>query len=62
MIELLIGLLVLAIVIYAVYVVLGMIPLPQPIKTLVWLILAVIFLVILLGQVGQGIDLGLDFD
>lgn len=52
MISLLISLLVLAIVCYAIYVVLGLIPLPEPIKTLVWLIVAVILLVVLLRQLG----------
>lgn len=52
MIELLIGLLILALVIYVAYLVLGMIPLPPNVRQIVTVILAIIFLVVLLRQVG----------
>jgi hypothetical protein len=60
MIPLLFGLLLFAIVFYAVYVVLGMFPLPAPIKTLAFLLLAVIGLVMLYEMfMGGGLSLGL---
>lgn len=52
LIHLLIGLLVLAIVIYVVYLVLGMLPFPQPVKTIISLILALGFLLVLLSYLG----------
>lgn len=52
MIELLISLLILAIIIYAVIVIMGMIPLPPPIRTLVYLIVGLILLVALLDRLG----------
>lgn len=52
MIELLITLLIMAIVIYVIYLVLGMINLPPPIKTIVYLIVGLILLVWLLDAAG----------
>lgn len=52
LISFLVTLIVMGIVIYAVYLVLNMLPLPQPIKTLVYLVIAVIFLVMLLSATG----------
>lgn len=52
MIELLVSLLILSIVIYVVYLIIGMLSLPPQIKTIVYLIVGVIFLVILLDKVG----------
>ncbi len=54
LIGILIGLIVIAIICYAVYLVLGMLPIPQPIKTLIWLLIAVIFLIIILDLVTGG--------
>lgn len=48
----LLSLIVTAIIIYAVYLVLNMLPIPQPIKTLIWLVLAIIFLVMILNNTG----------
>lgn len=50
--NLLIGLLILALIIYVVYLIVGMLPLPEPAKQIVMLILAVIFLIILLQKLG----------
>ena len=50
--NLLIGLLVLALVIYVVFLIVGMLPLPEPAKHIVTLILAVVFLIILLQKLG----------
>lgn len=52
MIELLVGLLILAVVIYVMYLIIGMLSLPPQIKTIVYLIVGIIFLVILLDRVG----------
>ncbi len=52
MIELLVSLLILAVVIYVVYLVINMLNLPPPIKTIVCLIVGLIFLVVLLDKVG----------
>lgn len=52
LVSLLIWLLVLAIVCYVVFLILGMLPIPQPIKTIVCLILGLIFLLVLLGHLG----------
>lgn len=52
MISLLLWLLVLALVIYVVYLIVGMLPLPSPAKQIVTLILAVVFLIILLQRLG----------
>ncbi len=59
MISLLVMLIVLCIVIYAVYIVLGMITLPAPIKTLIYLLIACIVLIFLLNHFGLATDLGL---
>ena len=45
MIGILVGLIVIAILAYAVYTVLNMLPIPQPIKTLIYLLVALIILV-----------------
>jgi len=47
--NILIALLIFAVIAYLVYYVLGMTPLPAPIKTIVYVILAVVFIVYLLG-------------
>jgi hypothetical protein len=52
LIELLVTLLILCIVIYAVYVVLGMLNLPPPIRTLIYLLIAVVVIVWLLQRFG----------
>lgn len=52
MVELLVSLLILAIVIYVVYLIIGMLNLPPTIKTIVYLIVGVIFLVVLLDRTG----------
>lgn len=55
LINVLVYLLILAIVIYVVKLVLDMIPLPAPAKTIVWLILGLVFLVALLHVLGIAI-------
>lgn len=52
MIETLVTLLVFAIVVYAIVLVLGMIPLPAPIKTIVYLIVGIVMLMVLLNITG----------
>lgn len=52
LISMLIGLLILAVCIYVVFLILGMLPIPDQIRTIVTLILALIFLIILLQKVG----------
>lgn len=52
LIQLLIWLLVLSLIIYVVFLVLGMIPLPEPARRIVTIILAVIFLLVLLSHLG----------
>jgi len=52
LIHLLIGLLILACVIYVVFLVLGMLPIPQPIKNILCIILGLIFLLVLLNYLG----------
>lgn len=52
LVPLLIWLLVLALVIYVVFLVLGMLPLPGPAKQIITIILAVIFLLVLLQHLG----------
>lgn len=47
--NILIALLVFAVIAYLVYYVLGITPLPAPIKTLIYIVLAIIFIVYLLG-------------
>ena len=51
-VPLLVWLLILAIVIYVFFLVLGMLPIPAPIKTIATLIIALVFLVILFGHLG----------
>jgi len=51
-IRFLVGLLVLALVLYAVYLVVAMIPLPPPFGTILLIIIALIFLGVLLNWVG----------
>lgn len=55
LIQFLIVLIILCVVIYAISVVLGMIQLPPPVKSLVWLVIAVIVLVFLLSYLGQAL-------
>lgn len=52
LIHLLIALLVLSLVIYVCYLILGMLPLPAPAKQIISIILAVVFLLLLLQQLG----------
>ena len=52
LIPLLVWLLILALVIYVVFLVLGMIPIPEPAKKIVTIILGIIFLLILLQKLG----------
>jgi hypothetical protein len=52
LVGLLIWLLVFALVIYVVYLILGMLPIPPTIKQIICLILGVIFLIVLLQQLG----------
>ena len=52
MIEFLISMLLLAVVIYVVYLIVGMLKLPAPIGTIVYLILGLILLIILLDYAG----------
>lgn len=52
LISLLIWLLILSLVIWVVFMVLGMIPLPAPARNIVTVILAIIFLLVLLGHLG----------
>jgi hypothetical protein len=55
MLTLLVNLLVLALIIWAAYFILDLIRLPEPAKTIVTVILAVIFVMILLGRLGIAI-------
>ncbi len=55
LISLLVWLLILALVIYVVFLVLGMLPLPEPAKRIVTVILAIIFLLVLLQHLGFSI-------
>lgn len=48
----LVWLLILALVIWCVFLVLGMLPLPEPAKQIITVILAIIFLIALLGHLG----------
>jgi uncharacterized membrane protein len=50
LIRLLVGLLVLALVVYVAYLILALLPLPYPVKEIACLILAVVFLVVLLKK------------
>ena len=52
MIELLVSLLVLAIVVYVVFLIIDMLKLPAPIKNIVWIIAALIVLLVLLDRLG----------
>lgn len=52
MIELLLSLLVLLLVIYVANLIVEALPFPQNVKTVIYLILGVIFLIILLGRLG----------
>jgi hypothetical protein len=51
----LVTLIVVAIIVYAISLVLGTLAIPQPIKTLVWLVVAVIVIVYLLNLLGVGV-------
>lgn len=48
-ITVLIVLMTIGIIIFAVYTILNMLPIPEPIKTLIWLLVALIFLVWILS-------------
>jgi putative effector of murein hydrolase LrgA (UPF0299 family) len=50
LIRLLVGLLILALVVWVAYMILGFLPLPYPAKEIACLILAVVFLVVLLKK------------
>lgn len=52
LISLLVWLLILALVIYVVFLVIGMLPLPAPAKQIITVILAIIFLLVILGHLG----------
>ncbi len=52
LISFLVWLLILALVIYVVFLVLGMLPLPAPAKQIITVILAIIFLLVLLSHLG----------
>ncbi len=52
MISLLIGLLILALVVYVAFLIVGMLPLPGPVKQIVVIILALVFLLMLLQRLG----------
>lgn len=55
LVSLLVWLLILGLVVYCVFLILGMLPLPAPIKTIATIIIAVIFLIVLLGHIGVAI-------
>ncbi len=55
LISFLIALIILAIILYAVKIVLGLIQLPPGVQQLVWLVIAVIVLIFLLGYLGQAL-------
>lgn len=55
LIGFLIALIILCIILYAISLVLNMIQLPPPVKTLVWLVIAVIVLIFLLNALGQAL-------
>lgn len=57
LIGFLIAALILLVVIYVVKLVMDQIPLPDPIKTIAWLIIGLVFLLILLNQLGVGTNL-----
>ena len=59
LVGLLVALIILCIVVYAVYLVLGMLTLPAPVKTLIGLLIAVICLVILAGYAGIPLPMGI---
>lgn len=52
LISILVWLLVFGIIVYAVFLVLGMLPLPQPIKTIIVLLIAVVMVIWLLARLG----------
>jgi hypothetical protein len=52
LVQLLIWLLVLCLVVYCVFLIVGMLPLPEPAKKIVTIILAVVFLLVLLSHLG----------
>ncbi len=52
MVSLLVGLLILALVVYVAFIIVGMLPLPEPVKQIVVIILALVFLVMLLQRLG----------
>lgn len=52
LISLLIWLVVLAIVIWLVFLIIGMLPLPEPIKTIVTVVIALILLLVVINRLG----------
>jgi hypothetical protein len=52
LLGLLIWLLIFALVVYVIYLILGMLPLPQPIKNIVLIIVGVLLLIYLLSRLG----------
>lgn len=52
MVELLVALLILAVIVYVVYLIVGMLHLPGPILQIVYLIMALIVLFVLLDKLG----------
>jgi hypothetical protein len=57
MVGLLIWLLVFALIIWAAYYILGMLPIPEPPKAIIMIVLAIIFLLILLQALFGGLGL-----
>jgi heme A synthase len=54
MIELLLSLLVFCVLIYLVFLILSYLPIPEPIRSVIVVIFALIFLIYLLGHFGYG--------
>ena len=52
LLQLVIWLLILAVVIWLVFLIIGMLPLPEPIKTIITVVIALIFLLVLVQQLG----------
>jgi hypothetical protein len=52
LVSLLVWLLILALLIYVVFLILGMLPLPEPAKRIVGIILSIIFLLVVLNHLG----------
>jgi hypothetical protein len=52
LISVLIWLLIFAVVVYLVFLILGMLPLPEPIRTVITIVVALILLLVLLQRIG----------